>query len=154
MKQQKEFSIQDWKSNHFYKLVEGVDNPTPEQMDILRAIQDMVQAGDSTILDLIKDRMEAEWGDAPETGKQGPWSQNYNDTDDMENMNLQEAVDLKSLFPAVDQGDMDNDFFITLFDALDNYFEVNADELTNMDAKYLAHICRQASKTISNRSSN
>ena len=78
--QQRDFSIQDWKSNHFYKLTEGIDNPTPEQMDILRAIQDMVQDGDTAILDLIKDRMEAEWGDAP----------------------MAEVADLQSMFPAVD----------------------------------------------------
>jgi hypothetical protein len=74
---------------------ESVNNPTPEQMDILRAIQDMVMAGDDTILDLIKDKMDAEWGDAPESGRSGPWSRNYNDTDDIENMNLQEAPEWK-----------------------------------------------------------
>jgi hypothetical protein len=72
---------------------ESISNPTPEQMDILRAIQDMVMAGDDTILDLIKDKMDAEWGDEPESGRSGPWSQNYNDTDDMENMNINEAPD-------------------------------------------------------------
>ena len=61
---------------------------------------------------------------------------------------------LADFFPGVDKGDMDNSFFINLFDALDNYFEANAEELTNMDAKYLAHICRQASKVIKGRSGN
>ena len=130
MKQQADFSIQDWKSNHFYRLMEGVDNPSPEQMEILKAIQDMVMAGDTSILDMIKDKMEAEWGDAPMT----------------------EAMDLKSMFPAVDQGEMDNDFFIDLFDALANYFAANADELTNMDAMGIANHCHQASKAIKGRS--
>jgi len=74
---------------------ESVSNPTPEQMDILRAIQDMVMAGDHTILDLIKDKMDAEWGDEPESGRSGPWSRNYNDTDDIENMNINEAPEWK-----------------------------------------------------------
>jgi len=161
MKQQKEFSIQDWKSDHFYKLIEGMEMPlgadagvTPEHEAILRAIQDMVQAGDSTILDLIKDKMQAEWGDAPQSGKQGPWSRNYNDTDDIENANLQEIASLQSMFPAVDQGEMDNDWFIDLFQSLAAYFKHNADDLTNMDAEGIARHCEEAAKAIRGRSGN
>jgi hypothetical protein len=132
MKQQADFSIQDWKSNHFYKLTEGMDNPTPEQMQVLQAIEDMVMAGDTSILDMIKDKMQAEWGDAP----------------------MAEAVDIKSMFPAVDQGEMDNDFFIDLFDSLAHYFAANADELDSMDAMGIANHCHQASKAIKGRSSN
>lgn len=157
MKQDK-FSIQDWKSNHFYDLIgESYQEPSPAQMDILRAIQDMVMAGDTSILDMIKDKMEAEWGDAPESGKQGPWSRNYNDTDDIENANLEEAVSLKSMFPTVDQGEMDNYFFMDLFAALKKYFEDNEDMITNIDARdarYLAHLCGQIFKILKDRSGN
>ena len=133
---------------------ESFSNPTPAQMDILRAIQDMVQDGDTSILDMIKDKMEAEWGDAPESGGRGPWSRNYNDTDDIENANLEEAVDLKSMFPQVDQGEMDNDFFIDLFDSLADYFASNADSLDNMNAMEIANHCHQASKAIQGRTGN
>lgn len=109
---------------------------TDDYNGILGAIENLVLNGDTDapqkVIDMIQDKMQAEWGDAPMT----------------------EAMDLKSMFPAVDQGEMDNDFFIDLFDALNNYFEANAEELTNMDAKYLAHLCRQASKVIKGRSGN
>jgi len=64
---------------------------TDEHQAILKAIQDMVMSGDHKILDLIKDKMEAEWGDELESGRSGPWSRNYNDTDDIENMNMEEG---------------------------------------------------------------
>lgn len=98
MKQDK-FSIQDWKSNHFYNLIE-------ESNEV------------------------------------------------MENANLEEAASLESLFPNVDKGDMDNDFFVNLFDALADYFVEHAEELTNMDAKKIAHHCIQASIAIRERTSN
>lgn len=66
---------------------------TAKHQAILNAIEDMVMAGDHKILDLIKDKMDAEWGDESESGRSGPWSQNYNDTDDIENMNINEAPD-------------------------------------------------------------
>ena len=40
---------------------------TDEHQAILKAIQDMVMTGDHKILDLIKDKIEAEWGDEPES---------------------------------------------------------------------------------------
>ena len=138
------FSIQDWRM----KLLTEVENEIPvgsremplgqeagvtdEHQAILQAIQDMVMAGDHKILDLIKDKMQAEWGDD----------------------NITEAADLKSMFPTVDKGEMDNDFFIDLFDALAAYFAENAEELSNIDAMGIARHCQEASRAIKGRSGN
>ena len=138
------FSIQDWRMN----LLTEVENEMPignremplgqeagvtdEHQAILKAIQDMVMAGDHKILDLIKDKMQAEWGD---------------DT-------ITEAADLKSMFPTVDKGEMDNDFFIDLFDALGDYFVEHKEELTNMDAMSIANHLKMASRAVRGRSSN
>lgn len=166
MKQQKDFSIQDWKSDHFYNLIEegdGVSSDVEQKFldmggdDLLKNAADLMIDGGSysDIMQLVE--AAAYMAKNGFTGDQltmfiaNRFKDQYGDLSEAP---MTEAIDLKSMFPAVDQGEMDNDFFMNLFDALDNYFEVNADKLTNMDAKYLAHICRQASKAIKVRSSN
>lgn len=50
---------------------------TDQHQDIIQAIQDMVMSGDHTILDLIKQKMQAEWGDdINEDASQGSTSGN------------------------------------------------------------------------------
>lgn len=61
---------------------------------------------------------------------------------------------LLQMFPRIDQGEMDNDFFIGLFDALAAYFAENAEELSNMDAMGIARHCQEASRAIKGRSGN
>jgi len=78
----------------------------------------------------------------------------YEDTLDSMGQPPISETSLASLFPGKDVGDMDNEFFMDLFEALGLYFMQNADQLSNMDAMGIAKHCTEAYKAVRGRSSN
>ncbi len=114
---------------------------TDEHQAILQAIQDMVMAGDHKILDLIKDKMQAEWGDDTITEASNQMTP--------ETRAALSSVTMLSA-PEVE------DFLIGLVKYF-NYVssgDEDENELPNIDVKALTHHLSQAASVLAGRTGN
>ena len=187
-----DFSIQDWKSNYFYNLIEesidevgsmktkstanphagkwrivSADTKRPltdkfydSEKEAKAASEKLGQVKSSGIKIIqLPDTMKVytkESSHIPSSTTTSVQDTNMGHGGNPTIKGLREDAlqSLLQMFPGVDKGEMDNDFFIDLFDALAAYFAENAEELSNMDAMGIARHCQEASRAIKGRSGN